>query len=230
MTLLGVSPDAKDGDDSRDLPKPPPVMSDYVSVRILHDVKGKSRRFAQDLKAPGGNKEWEIEVVSDRTGPATLSWPNLSRLPKTVNLKLTDKVTGRSTSLRGTSSTVVNLSANVKSRFVLTASRGTSRPLTFTNVRFQSEGRGPSGSNYSVSFKSTADAQVEARIMTLAGKTVNSLAGGRAVTANNVTRLLWNGRSQDGNRLPAGSYVLELRGRDENNEVVSVKRPITMLR
>ncbi|MBC7808276.1 MAG: hypothetical protein H7145_19255, partial [Akkermansiaceae bacterium] len=234
MTLLGVSPNAKDGDDTRDLPKPPAVMTDFVSVRIMHDVNGKSRRFAQDLKAPGGKKEWEIEVESDRDGPVSLSWPNLARLPKSVNLTLTNKQDGRKTSLRGSSSVVVNISANVKSRFVITADKGTSRPLVITNVRFRDEGgsgRGPNGgANYSLSFKTTADAQIEARIMTLTGKTVNSLASGRAVVANGETRLRWNGRSQEGNQLPAGPYMVELTARGENGESAVVKRPITTLR
>ncbi len=233
MTLLGVSPGAKDGDDSRDLPKPPPVMADYVSVRIMHEVKGgKSRAFAQDLKAPGGKKEWEIEVLSDRDGPVSLSWPNLSRLPKTVRLTLTDKVTGRKTSLRGTSSLVVNVAANVKSRFVVTADKGATRPLAITNVQFRSEGtRGPGGgANYSLSFKTTADAQVTARIVTLTGRTVNSLATGRAVTADGITRLRWNGRSQEGDQLPAGSYIVELTALGDDGELVTDKRPITTAR
>lgn len=231
MTLLGVSPNAKDGDDTRDLPKPPPVMNDYVSVRIMHEVKsGKSRAFAQDLKAPGGKKEWEIEVVSDKDGPVALSWPNLSRLPKNVRLTLTDKTTGRKVALRGTSSSIVNVSAGAPSRFVLTADRQASRPLAITNVRFRDEGRGPSGGNYSLSFKTTADAEVNARIITLSGKTVATLASGRAVTANGVTRLQWRGRSQEGNELPAGSYIVELTARGEDGALVTDKRPILTLR
>lgn len=234
MTLLGVSPNAKDGDDSRDLPKPPPVMNDYVSVRIMHEVKsGKSRAFAQDLKAPGGKKEWEIEVVSDKDGPVALSWPNLSRLPKTVRLTLTDKTTGRKVALRGTSSSIVNVSAGAPSRFVLTADKQTSRPLAITNVRFRNEGdtRGPNGgANYSLTFKTTADAEVNARIITLSGKTVATLASGRAVTADGLTRLQWRGRSQEGNELPAGSYIIELTARGEDGTLVTDKKPILTLR
>ncbi|MBC8134504.1 MAG: hypothetical protein H8F28_01285 [Fibrella sp.] len=233
MTLLGVSPNAKDGDDTRDLPKPPPVMNDYVSVSILHEVKsGKTRAFAQDLKAPGGKKEWVLEVESDRDGPVSLAWPNLSRLPKTVNLTLTDKATGRKTAMRSTSSLVLNVSARTKSRFVITADRGKTQPLAFTSVRFKDEGsRGPNGgANYSLSFKTTADAQVEARIVTQSGKTVSNLAAGRAVTTNENVRLQWNGRSQDGNRLPAGSYIVELMARGEDGEIATAKRPITTAR
>lgn len=231
MTLLGVTPNAKDGDDTRDLPKPPPVMNDYVSVRIMHEVKsGKSRAFAQDLKAPGGKKQWEIEVISDKDGPISLSWPNLSRLPKTVKLTLEDKATGRKVAMRGSSSTVVNVSANVAKRFVVTADKQATRPLAITNVRLQNEGtRGPNGTrSYSISFKTTADAEVQARITTLTGKVVNQLDSGRAV-ADGTFRARWTGRSQDGNQLPAGAYMVELTARGDDNEIVTVKKPILTL-
>lgn len=234
MTLLGVSPNAKDGDDTRDLPKPPSVMEDFVSVRILHEVKGKTRRFAQDLKAPGGKKEWEIEVESDRDGPVSLSWPNLNRLPKTVRLTLTDKTDGRKVGLRGTSSLVVNVPANTKKRFVITADKQATRPLAITNVRLRetgAQGRGPNGaSNYYLEFNTTADAQIEARVMTLSGRTISTLANGRSVSADGKTTLQWNGRSQEGNQLPIGPYQIEVKARGENGETVTAKRPVTILR
>ena len=219
MTLLGVSPNAKDGDDSRDLPKPPPVMTDYVSVRIMHEVKsGKSRAFAQDLKAPGGKKEWEIEVISDKDGPVSLSWPKLSQLPKNIRLILTDKATGRKTAMNSKSSIVVNVSAKSTSRFVLTADKQATRPLAITNVVWKKENtRAANGSaNYSISFKTTADAQIEARIMTMTGKTVNKLESGRAVVANETFKTRWGSRAQDGSQLPAGSYLLELTARGDD--------------
>ncbi len=231
MTLLGVSADAKDGDDSRDLPKPPPVMQDYVSVRIMHEVKdGKSRAFAQDLKAPGGKKSWEIEVLSDRDGPVALSWPNLSRLPRTVGLTLTDKATGRATALRGSSSKVVNVSANVPSRFVLTADKLATRPLAISNMVMKREGRAQGGgSSYSLQFKTSADAQIEARIITITGKTISTLGGtSRAVAGSNV-RMLWNGRAQDGAQLPIGAYQVEVTARDEDGAFVTSKRPVIVL-
>ena len=232
-TLVGVSAVAKDGDDTTDLPKPPTLVRDYVSMRIMHETKnGTSRAFAQDLKAPGGKKSWDLEVVSDKTGPVTVSWPNLSQLPRSVRLTLTDKQTGRKTSLKSASSVVVNVSSGAPSRFVLTADKQASRQLSFSNVVFKSEGTRSigGGSSYSLRFKTTADAQVEARVLTLSGKIVSNMDGGRAAVAGSETRILWNGRAQNGSTLPAGAYNIELTARDDDGNLVTELRPVTIIR
>lgn len=231
-TLLGVSPNSKDGDDSRDLPKPPPIVKDYVSVRILHEGKsGKIGRYAQDLKAPGKKKSWDLEVVSDTEGPVTLAWPNMGRLPKSVRLTLTDGQTGRKVSLRGTSSITVNVAANTPSRFTITADKQASQPLMISNFTVTTKGRGPNGgTNYSFNFNVTADASVDGRIMTLSGKTVSVLATGRAVSVGASINLPWNSRSQEGNALPAGNYMVEINARTENGEPATIKRPLLLLR
>ncbi len=231
-TLLGVSPNSKDSDDSTDLPKPPPIVSDYVAVSVLHQVKsGKTRAFLQDMKAPGGKKTWEIEVASDKDGPVSLSWPNLSRLPRNVRLTLTDKQTNRSLTMSGSSSLVVNVSAGKPSRFVVTADRQLTRPLAFSNVRITHSGtRGVNGTkNFALAFRTTADANVDARVINLQGKFIGNFDGGRAVTANSETRLVWNGRARDGSPIPGGPYIVEINGRGENGENITVKHPITIL-
>ncbi len=230
-TLVGVSANAKDGDDTTDLPKPPSIVRDYVSMRVMHEVtKGSTRAFAQDLKAPGGKKTWDLEVVSDRSGPVTVSWPNLSRLPRTVRLTLTDTQTGRKYSPKSVSSVVVNVTAGTPSRFVLTADKQATRQLAVTNMVFKSEGRGVNGSQYSLSFKTTADAQVEAHVTTMTGKVISNMGGGRAAVSGGITRLLWNGRAQGGEPLPVGGYRVEVTARGEEGELVTVIRPITLLR
>ena len=234
MTLLGVSPYAKDGDDSTDLPKPPPIFENYVSVRILHTLKsGKVGKFAQDMKGSNaGKKTWDLEVTSDKDGPVVLSWPNLSHLPRAVHLMLSDK-TGRNIPLSGASSTVVNVSAGAPSTFTLTASQSQTQPLAFTDVRMTNQGgtrAAGSGTNYALSFHVTTDTQVDARVMAFNGKTVGVLATGRAAVANGENRFLWNGRAQNGSAIPAGSYMVELSARSAAGETASVKRPFLVLR
>jgi len=230
-TLLGVSPTAKDGDDSKDLPKPPPLVNDYVAVSIQHSIKsGKVGRFAQDLKSPGGSKSWDMQVVSDKDGPVSLSWPNLSRLPRTVRLTLTD-ANGRKVNLRGSSSTTVNVSAGVPTKFTITADSQPSRMLAFTNVKLTNSGRAQGGgSNYTLAFHVTADATVEAKVMSLSGRTVGILSTGRAVSSGEEVRLLWQGRSVDGSALPAGPYTIQLNARTDSGEATTMIRPITVLR
>jgi len=99
-----------------------------------------------------------------------------------------------------------------------------------TNMLFKREGRGANGSQYSLSFKTTADAQVEARITSLSGRVVSDMGGGRAAVSGGITRLLWNGRGRGGESLPAGPYRVEVTARGEEGELATEIRPITLLR
>jgi|GEM_PF-1411334 hypothetical protein len=235
-TLVGVNGSAKDGDDIRDLPKPPMIVEDYVYVSVVREQDGKVTRLAQDLKAPGGAKSWELEVRADKDGPVTLSWPSTAKLPKLLRLRLTDKQTGKTVDLKSVSSMVVNVSKDQPSRFVLTADKRASQPLAVSNLRVErvrgtgsSSGRGPSGASYNFRFSVTADATVTGRITTLTGKVMNTFATGRAASSNGEVRLYWNGRSESGGALPAGPYQVEITAQTPNGESVVVKRAIQVL-
>ncbi|HVK02435.1 MAG TPA: hypothetical protein VM490_03115, partial [Armatimonadaceae bacterium] len=230
-TLVGVTGAAKDGDDIRDLPKPPTIVDDYVYMSVVREENGKVSRFAQDLKSPGGKKSWELEVRADKDGPVTLSWPNMAKQPKRLRLRLTDTATGRVTDLKSASSITVNVSKDQPSRYVLVADQQASTPLAFSGLRVNRVGRGPNGtSSYNFRFNITADASVTGRVMTMTNKPVSTFAASRAVSSKGENRLVWNGRSESGGALPAGPYLVELSARTDDGEVIRVVRPIQVLK
>lgn len=234
--FVGVSSAAKDGDDIRDLPKPPPFR-DYVYLGI--ERPGTATRFAQDMRAAGGDtKSWEIEVVTDGDGRAvTLSWPNAATLPKRLRLKLTDLETGKSINLRSASSYRVDaISREVPRRFRLTAEKGASRALAISGLRAVSMGGAAAGAggrsvsaSYRFDFNLTADAAVTGRILTLTGKPIRTLSAGRAAAVG-ANALHWDGRGPAGEALPAGAYQVEISARGEGGEIVRERRTILSLR
>ena len=220
--LVGVSRSAKNGDDARDLPKPPPFR-DYVYLGIAR--AGAGTRFAQDLQAPGGTKSWEVEALSDQDGKITLSWPNTATLPRRVRLKLTDLETGRSVDLRRSSSLTVNATSNTVHRFRVTADLTPTRALAISNLRpIRSRSAG-----YSISFDLTASASVSGRVLTLGGKMARSLANGRAADSGNNS-LHWDERDDKGAALPAGPYLVEITARGDAGEVVKQRVPVLLVR
>lgn len=238
-TFVGVSPLAKDGDDVRDLPKPPALAGgegvDVSIVRAASEVKaGEPTRLMQDLKSPGsGARSWRLHVTSDKGGAVTLSWPGLSQLPKNVRLTLKDEQTGRTVSLRGASSATVTVpSGGRAAEFTLSASRRLSQPFALTGLRVE---RGPADSraagsrSYSFALTSTADANLRGRVTTLGGQTIAEFESGRAA-GGATTRLHWNGRAANGAPLPVGSYLVEVSGEAENGERQTVKAPLLILR
>jgi hypothetical protein len=222
-TLVGVSRAASDGDDIRDLPKPPPFR-DYVYMAI--EREGASTRFAQDLKTPGGTRSWDLAVSTDRDGPVTLFWPNTAALPKRLRLRLTDLASGRAVDLRSASSLTVPGSRGATLRYRLTAETGPSRPLAIANVHARPT---RAGANYTVSFSLTSDAVVAGEIRTLGNKLVRSLGGGRSASVGE-NELHWDGRNQNGDALPAGPYMVQITARGDDGKVVKQKVPLLKLK
>lgn len=228
-TLLGVAPGANDGDDVRDLPKPPPFRN-YVYVGIeRQEAAGGRSRWAQDLKAPGGTeKSWDLAVDSDAEGPVTLSWPNTASLPRLLRLQLRDTATGRTYDLRRSSSLTVNLTKNTPRRFRVVASQAPSRALGISNLRAVPSGRA-AGSGYRFDFDLTSQASVNVRILTLGNAVKQTLATGRAVSAG-ANSFRWNGRGQSGEALPVGPYQVEVTARNDSGELVVKRATVLMLR
>lgn len=225
-TLIGVVPGAKDGDDITDLPKPP-VFKDYVYVSVIKEGT-TTRAFAQDLKAAGGSKSWDVEVMADKSGKVTLSWPNMGQLPRRLNLKATDLATGKSVSLRSASSVVFDATASVPHRFRITADTAATRPLAITGLRSTKSGGRGQDSGYAIGFNLSAPATVTGRVLTLGNKVVRTIGTGRAATAGENT-LRWDGRAEDGNKLPAGPYVVEITARGEDGTLVPRRAPLLIL-
>lgn len=224
-TLVGQSRSAKDTDDLRDLPKPPVPHSNYIYVGITR--AGAATRYAQDLRAPGGKKTWELEVRADQDGPITFSWPNMATLPRRLRLTLKDTATGRVTNLKSTSSITLNVSANTPRRFQVTSQPMTSQPLTISNPRVAPATRG--GRGYTFLFGLNQPATVNGRVLTMGGKAAVTFAVGRAATVGE-NRLVWDGRTLDGAALPAGPYLIEISARTDEGEPVTQKLPLTMIR
>lgn len=222
--LVGVSRSAKDGDDMRDLPKPPMPYENFVYVGLVRD--GAGSRYAQDLRAPGGTKKWDVEVSTDQDGPVTLSWPNAQTLPRRLRLSVKDLTTGRVTNVRGASSLTVNMTKGTARRFEVTAQPAASQPLAITNTRVTST---KGGAGYTFAFNVNQDATVSGRVLTLSGKVAAPIATGRSVTVGE-NRLHWNGRAADGAALPAGAYLVEIKATTDEGEPVIVKRPVQLIR
>ena len=97
--FIGVSESARDGADSRDVEEPPAPGDGVVSLYL---VEG-GRRLAQDLRsaANGGEQVWNVEVALPvARQQVTLSWPDLSALPRDMDAYLEDEATGRIVAMR----------------------------------------------------------------------------------------------------------------------------------
>jgi hypothetical protein len=215
-TFLGVT-NEKVTDNQRTMPKPPAPVEDYVYVGIVHE--NEVTRYAKDIKTGKTGLSWNVEIIADKDGPVTLTWPNAASLPRRVQLSLKDADTKRSISLRNSSAFTVNVRKGVPTRVTITAKTEASQKLMISGLRPVGGTRGTGTRSFA--FNVNRDATVNAVIKTITGKTVATIATTRAATPGE-NRLSWTGRSQDGSPLPPGSYRIEITAHGEDGETATI--------
>lgn len=228
---IGVSSRATDGNDITKAPKPP-YMAPYVNLGMVR-AESPHTLFAQDLRALGGTKSWDVAVDTDQeNAEVALSWPEIRTLPRNVKLTLTDVATGQSVDLRNSSSYRFNTGPKPATRrFTLEA-----RPTTtagralISNILINPARAGRangSGTGYEIGYHISQDARVEVVLMSANGRLVGPIMPTRAVNSGDNS-VVWNGADNAGHALPAGLYVLQLRAITAEGSVTREIRPFTV--
>jgi hypothetical protein len=229
---LGVARDARDGYDNQYDNQEPPRISALPSLQLAvegQDDSGRAVPFADQIRAPGGKKSWDITVEAPRDGEVTLYWPNANRLPRGIQPQLLDIATGRKTSLRSAASYRFNATRGVVHRFRIEVGPAKTAPLALLATRVTTVGGSRSATTgYRFSFAATQEADVQVEILTLTGRSIRRLE--TRATAGAESGVFWDGRSQSGAALPAGPYVVSFTARDDSGEVVRASLPLTKVR
>ncbi len=222
--IIGVSPTSKDGDNSLTSPKPPTPYSDYVYTTLIKDGVAP---LAKDIRRSANTDQtWTWDVTADSEGKVMLSWPGAARLPRQVKLMMKDTATGRTYSMRSQSSVTISIGKGQTSRFVVTAKQQATTPLSISGLRMVA----PSGrsSGRSFIFNVSREASVTAKVTTLSGKVIATLATGRAVSAGE-NRLNWTSRAETGAALAPGPYLVEIVAQDGDGEVAPARQPFVII-
>jgi hypothetical protein len=206
---------------------PPAPPEGASSVRIVSRRGGVA--FAADTRAASAGTTWDLEVNVDAV-PAnetvSLSWPGASSLPRGTDLVLVDQQNGTRRLLRTSSSYAFRATAAGLSRFRVESAPSTGA-LMITQAQAR-PGRGP-GSPIQLSAVLSQAADVQVRILGADGRTVRTVEG-RASRAAGVFLTTWDGRSQTGISMPAGSYVVELRASDSEGRFARALVPVVLTR
>jgi len=229
FNFIGTASRAVDGYDLNDVPKPP-VMSPFVSLGIHNESWGRrAGLYAQDLRAPGGQKAWSVLVNTDQPdSTVTVSWDSVRSLPRTVKLTLKDEATGQVIDMRARSSFTFNSGSTPgPRRLVVASSQASGNALRISNLTVQPSGGRASGAT-SIAFTLSADATYEVRVLSATGRHVGTVAT-RAAGAGDV-RTVWNGKDAAGRSVPAGTYVVQVRAFGPDGESVRVIQPFAVLR
>jgi len=230
FNFIGVTSRASDAYDVGDVMKPP-LVSPYVSVGIHNDGWGnRSGIYAQDLRAPGANKTWNVVVSTDQPeSDVIVSWGGAAALPRNLKLFLKDEATGQVVDMRTRASITFKTDASATPRrFTITAKSGTGPALRISNITVRPNGNGSRAVGNMIGFTLSSDANYEVKILNASGKAVGTVAS-RAAAAGDV-RLFWNGKDAAGRSVPVGTYLVQIRASNSDGDAVRVIQPFAVVR
>ncbi len=206
------------------LDAPPAINATGVTVSLLPTEGRANRILKADVRGVGDRDVWNVLVTAVQPNiEVSLSWPNLSQLPRTQRLTLVDPATGQRLAMR--TATAYTFRAN--------SSGPTSRqlrieltPATEGGIRFSSVHAQNLGSGVQLSYVLSKEAQVAVRVLSPAGKVIRTLPATAARAGLNS--LVWDGKAQGALALPRGVYLLDLVARDDEGEETRALRSVVM--
>jgi hypothetical protein len=225
--FIGIAAGASDGLDIRDIEKPPAVQNG-VRLGILREDWGRrAGLYAQDIQSAGGVKRWNLLVSTPTPNTdVTLSWPEIGNLPRDYELYIIDPATGQRRLMRQTSSLRINTGESASRAFTIVAEpRSAQGAFRITAVDVTPS---RSASSATITFTISREANMSVRVLRSSGQVLRTLTS-RAASAG-PTSLTWDYRDAKGVAVPAGSYLIEVRGTTPDGENARVVVPHLLIR
>ncbi len=211
------------------LPEPPPMpQGSAIALSIAGEMGGEPTRMAQAINSRSGKSEWSIRVDADQPGDVTVTWPNLTSLPRNLRLRISDPATGETRDMRSVSGyTFAMPQAGSRELTISVEPGGSVRPV-IGNVIVTRPGR-DNNAPVTISYALSADALVTVRVLSGSGKEVYTVTRGRADSAgeNNVT---WQLRDSANRAVAPGTYNIEILAETPTGERVRKLVPVTVIR
>jgi subtilisin family serine protease len=227
FNFIGVSASAADGQDLTDVAKPP-MPSPSVTLGI-RSADGRAGLLAQDMRATGGTKSWDIVVSTDvPNSDVTVRWSSVGSWPRNAKLLWTDVATGQTVDMRTRSSMRFQSGPEPTPRvFRVVAVPATGTATRISNVSVRTGATRATGT-VQVGFTLSNAATCEVKVLGADGRNVCTVSS-RAAQAGDVN-LVWSGRDSGGRSVPAGTYLMQIRAIGSDGEVVRVIQPFALVR
>lgn len=189
--------------------KPPaaPVKSG-VSLAIEGTAFGRSMSLAQALSTSVINKSFTIDVNATDAGPVTVTWPNISTVPRNLKFTIVDTATGITRSMNQTSGYTFTADANTTRQLKVEVSTGGTSIATIGNVLVTRPSRSPNAP-FTIAYNLSAAATTSVRILSASGSVIYNVTAGRAdqIGTNTVS---WNLKDNADRNVAPGVYRVEI--------------------
>jgi len=228
---LGQSDSATTGYDATlDALRPPDFSRAVPSIGFHHpDWGANAGVYYSDVRRSGSRDPWEVTVHTPEPNKRyTLSWRNLTGVPRSIRLLLEDTATGRRLYLQTASSYTFTASGSSTRKFrIIAEDRGRMSLRIFNVVARPSRAVG--SRTVEIAYDLTAGAEVTTYVRAANGRLVRRLSSGRAATAG-TNRALWDMRDERGIAVPVGTYLIQIDARTPEGDAARVVQPVTIVR
>lgn len=227
---LGQSPQAESGANLKmNALRPPDFSRAIPAMSFPHPEFGANAGdYITDIRRTGSRDPWEISVYTpDPSKTYTLSWADLTRVPRTTRLVLVDKSTGQRQYLSSASGYSFVPGSSTTRSFQIVAEDRTRTMLRIYNVLARPTRA--AGGAVELSYELSQGATVTAEIRAANGKLIRRLNPGRAATSG-VNSALWDTRDDKAMAVPAGSYMIQISAQTPEGESTRIVQPFTIVR
>lgn len=212
--------------------EPPVSPNQEVSLYIEDNVGGQPSRMAQSLSETRGRHQWKIVVESKKAGDVTVTWPNLSSLPKSLRFRITDNATNVSRFLRQSSGYTFRMDRSGKREFTLVGETGGVSMAVIGNVTVSqpvTNAADRRSAPFTISYHLSAEATTSVRILSASGKEIYSVSRGRADRAGENS-VVWNLRNNANQAVAPGAYRVEILAETATGERIRKLIPVNVIR
>jgi hypothetical protein len=229
--MFGQTPNATRGYDPKsDALLPPAFASGLPRAAFLHTDWGTNAgEYYSDIRSQSNRDAWTLYVETPNANQSyTLSWGDLSRVPRTTRLILLDKSTGQRQYLNSTSSYTFNSGTTGSRRFDILPEIRSGSVLRITNVvakPTRADGRG----TVEIAYQLTQTAQVTTEIRSASGQVIRRLSTGRSADMG-VNRMVWDAKDERSISVPSGVYMVRINAQTPDGERANFVSTVTLVR
>lgn len=223
---VGIAPNSNDAE-LLSLPEPPDAPNSKFrlsAVRENNDIAN----WAQDIREGRTRMTYKLQFVANEAGSFTITWPNISQLPRSVRARLVDKENGTSRDLRSKNSYQFSMPTEGSRNFEVVIEPGTATRTVIGGVVISGNGRGPAA-QVSIQYALSAPAEVGVRVLSTSGKEVTVLSRASAEGAGNKV-VSWNLRDTRGRAVAPGTYMVEIVAQTPEGQRVRRTQPVIVTR
>jgi hypothetical protein len=228
---LGQADEATSGYNEKfDAQRPPEFSRSVPTISFEHPEWGANGgRFYSDIRSSGSRDAWEVSVFTPQPNKTyTLSWSDLTGVPRNTRLILVDPATGHRQYLQSTSSYSFSSGSTATRKFRIEPENRSAGALQVLNLAARVT-RGVGASTVEIGFDLNQSATVSTEIRGVDGRVIRRLSSGRAATAGTST-LVWDTRDDRAVSVPSGSYMVQITARTPEGESARSFRMITLVR